>query len=72
MRVLNAAEVRAALPITEAIAAMRWAYIACSSGQAILPSRTQFGWPVGDSVSLIMPAFVGVCPESRPRYITAW
>ena len=65
MQVLNATDVRAALPMREAIDAVRWAYIACSVGQAILPPRTQLEPPAGDSVCLVMPAFVAASPDIR-------
>jgi ornithine cyclodeaminase len=58
MLLLNAEEIRKALPMKEAIEAMKSAYAALSSGKAVVPLRTRL--PISDSeaLSLFMPAFV--------------
>lgn len=57
LRVLNAAEVRAALPMAAAIAAMKSAFAQLARGEAALPLRTQLDLPAHDAVAVIMPAY---------------
>lgn len=54
MRILTADDVRAALPMTAAIAAMREAFAALSAGRVQVPARTHISTPGG--VFLAMPA----------------
>jgi ornithine cyclodeaminase len=63
MRILDADAVRAALPMSEAIAAVRWAYIAYASGQARMPPRIHLPLLSESSVSLVMPALVFASPD---------
>lgn len=56
IRVLSAADVRAALPMSEAIEAMRHAYGQLSAGKAIAPPRQHITSDKG--VTLIMPAYL--------------
>ncbi len=58
MLILNATEVRKALPMAETITAMKSAYLALSTGQAEMPLRARLPIPPQDAVSLFMPAFV--------------
>ena len=58
MLILNAAEVRQALPMPEAIAAMKQAFAALSDGRAIVPHRAHLPIARHAGISLIMPAFV--------------
>ena len=58
MLILNAAEVRAVLPMAGAIQAMKSAFAALHSGQAQVPLRAQLPIPPHQAVSLFMPAFV--------------
>jgi ornithine cyclodeaminase len=58
MLILNAAEVRAALPMAQAIQAMKSAFTALRDGRAQVPLRTQLPIPPHEAVSLFMPAFV--------------
>ncbi|MEP7357230.1 MAG: ornithine cyclodeaminase, partial [Anaerolineales bacterium] len=53
---LSAADLRAALPMPAAIAAMRAAYMAVSSGQADVPQRIALAVPEADGLALFMPA----------------
>lgn len=57
LRLLSANEMREALPMAEAIAGMKRAFIQLSSGAALLPLRThmQLG---ADGTTLIMPAYL--------------
>ena len=58
MLLLTAEDVRKALPMNEAIEAMKNAYAALSSGTAIVPLRTRLPIPQSEALSLFMPAFV--------------
>ena len=58
MLVLTAEDVRQALPMKEAIEAMKTAYASLSSGNAIVPLRTRLSLPNSEAISLFMPAFV--------------
>jgi ornithine cyclodeaminase len=53
---LSAADIRAALPMPAAIAAMRAAFTALSTGQADVPLRTALAVPEAGGTSLFMPA----------------
>ena len=63
MRILDADAVRAALPMSEAIAAVRWAYIAYSTGQVTMPARLHLPLPEEQAISLVMPALVAASPD---------
>lgn len=58
MLILNATEVRQALPMNTAIAAMKDAYASLSDGTAVAPLRTRLPIPSRDAVSLFMPAYM--------------
>ena len=58
MLILNATEVRQALPMNDAIAAMKDAYAALSNGTAVAPLRTHLPIPSHNAVSLFMPAYM--------------
>ncbi|MBI3865072.1 MAG: ornithine cyclodeaminase [Planctomycetia bacterium] len=58
MLILNADEVRRALPMPQAIDAMKQAFAAYSGGRAVVPARTHLSVPQHAGVSLIMPSFV--------------
>jgi ornithine cyclodeaminase/alanine dehydrogenase-like protein (mu-crystallin family) len=58
MLILNADEVRKALPMREAIEAMKRAYASLSDGKAEVPLRMRISIPAQDAVSLFMPAYV--------------
>jgi len=58
LRVLSADDVRAALPMPDAILAMKDAYRQFSSGQADVPLRSRLEIPEMGGVSLFMPAFL--------------
>lgn len=59
MLILNAQDVRKALPMREAIEAMKAAYAALSDGTAVVPLRTRLPIPATEALSLFMPAYVG-------------
>lgn len=58
MLILNAAEVRQALPMAECIEAMKQAYAALSGGKAQVPLRMRLPVTANDGMSIFMPAFV--------------
>lgn len=58
MLILTAAEVQKALPMKDAIEAMKRAYASLSDGKADVPLRTRLSVPSQDAVSLFMPAYV--------------
>ena len=58
MLILTADEVRKALPMGEAIEAMKKAYASLSGGTAQVPLRTRLPLPGSEALSLFMPAYV--------------
>ena len=56
--ILTAHDVRAALPMPDAIESMRKAFGMLSSGQADVPPRTAIEMPKHDAVTLFMPAYL--------------
>jgi alanine dehydrogenase len=58
MLLLTAEDVRKALPMKEAIEAMKTAYASLSGGTAVVPLRTGIPIPNSEALSLFMPAFV--------------
>ncbi len=58
MLVLTADDVRKALPMQDAIEAMKKAYASLSDGRAVVPLRTRLPVPPHDGLSLFMPAYV--------------
>src|SRR4051812_7862488 len=63
MLILNAADVRAALPMADAIRAVRWGYEAWSAGLVVMPLRLHLDLPGTEAVSIVMPAFVPAHPD---------
>ena len=58
MLLLTAEDIRKALPMREAIEAMKNAYASLSNGTAVVPLRTRLPIPGSEALSLFMPAFV--------------
>src|SRR4026209_2878729 len=58
MLILNADDVRRALPMPDAIEAMRHAFVALTERRAVVPHRIHLPVPRNAGVSLIMPSFV--------------
>lgn len=58
MLILNASEVRQALPMPDAISAMKDAYASLSNGTAVVPLRTRLPIPGREAISLFMPAYM--------------
>jgi alanine dehydrogenase len=63
MLILTAEEVRKALPMKEAIEAMKKAYASLSDGTALVPLRTRLPIPGSEALSLFMPAYVSAQEE---------
>lgn len=60
---LSAADVRQALPMPEAISAMRDAFAQLASGQVVMPPRTHVDIPKHDGVALFMPSYSPVADQ---------
>lgn len=58
MLILNADDVRRALPMRDAIEAMKQAFAALSSGRATVPARAHLQMDRNAGISLFMPAYV--------------
>jgi len=58
MLILNADEVRQALPMDQTIAAMKDAFASLSNGTAVVPLRTRLPISQHDALSLFMPAYM--------------
>jgi ornithine cyclodeaminase/alanine dehydrogenase-like protein (mu-crystallin family) len=58
MLILNANEVRQALPMAECVAAMKQAYAALSGGKAEVPLRMRLPVTANEGMAIFMPAFV--------------
>lgn len=58
MLILTADDVRKALPMRDAIQAMKSAYASLSDGRAVVPLRTRLPVPPHEGLSLFMPAYV--------------
>src|SRR5829696_4394612 len=58
MLILTADDVRKALPMNQAIQAMKDAFTSLSNGTAEVPLRTRLAIPNSEALSLFMPAFV--------------
>ena len=58
MLILNAEDVRRALPMRDAIEAMKQAFAALSAGRAIVPPRAHLTMDRNAGISLFLPAYV--------------
>ena len=70
IRILSAADVRAALPMPKAIDAMRHAYSQLSAGEAIAPPRQHISTDKG--VTLIMPAYLPECSDFGIKVVSVY
>ena len=61
----NAMTCEKALPMDEAIQAMKEAYASLSNGTAVVPLRTRLPIPDSEALSLFMPAFVNSRMETH-------
>ena len=78
LRLLSAAEVRSAMPMAEAIRAVRQAFVELSAGRATMPVRARVDVPSRSGISLYMPGYlagahqlatkiVGIFPDNLTR-----
>jgi len=58
MLILNADDIRQALPMKTAIAGMKSAFAAFSSGKSQVPQRTQLPVTAHEGISIVMPALL--------------
>ncbi len=70
LRIISAADVRQALPMSEAIKAMRSAYGQLSAGQADVPLRSRLETDQG--LLLLMPAFLRQSRELGFKMVSIW
>jgi len=70
MRILTAKDVRAAITMPEAIAAVRAGFIALSAGKAEVPLRTVLNTP--DGLTLYMPAYIQGEPVSTVKVVSVY
>jgi ornithine cyclodeaminase len=63
--ILNATDIRQALPMSLAIDAMKDAFAAFSDGQAVVPPRIQLPIARHSAVGLVMPSFVDAATTER-------
>lgn len=70
LRILTAADVRAALPMAQAIEVMRSAFGQLSANQATVPLRTRLQTDKG--LMLLMPAFLGQSRELGLKMVSIW
>jgi alanine dehydrogenase len=67
MIILNAKDVHRALPMPQAVQAMKRAFAALTDGQAEVPLRARLSVPPYQAVSLFMPAFVDAKPNDTSQ-----
>lgn len=70
--VLNAEEVRKALPMKRAIEAMTEAYMQLSAGKSQVPLRARINLPQVDGVALFMPAFLESSQELGMKIVSVF
>jgi len=70
MRILSADDVRAAITMPDAIAAVREGFIALSTGRATVPVRTML--PMPDGLTLYMPAYIHGEPVSTVKIVSVY
>ena len=70
MLVLSAADLRALVPMADAIAAVRDAFVALSAGRAVVPVRTAVALPSPGAVFLAMPASLPGLPAMGAKLVS--
>lgn len=70
IRILSADDVRTALPMAEAVAAMREAFARLALGEVILPARTHLDVPEHHGVALVMPSVLPAVARIGVKVIT--
>jgi ornithine cyclodeaminase len=72
LRILNAAEVRQALPMSAVIEAMKAAFNQFSAGQADVPLRSRILLPQQNGVALFMPAYLPQSDDLAVKVVTVF
>lgn len=72
LRILSAAEVRQALPMSAAIEGMKAAFSQFSTGQAHVPLRSRIPVPEQDGVALFMPAHLFQSDDLAVKVVTVF
>lgn len=72
LRVLSGAEVRRAVSMAEAIAAVKQAYIQLSAGEAVVPLRTPVPVDKRGGVTLFMPAYLGASDALGAKIVSVF
>jgi ornithine cyclodeaminase/alanine dehydrogenase-like protein (mu-crystallin family) len=72
LRILNANEVRQALPMIEAIAGMKAAFAQLSQGQAEVPLRSRVPVPAHNGVSIFMPAYLAESDDLAVKVVSVF
>jgi len=72
LKILSAENVRQALPMAEAIAGMKEAYIQLSAGQATVPLRSRIDVPAHDGISLTMPAYLASSGDMAVKIVSVY
>ena len=72
LRVLTADDVRRALPMATAVAAMKEAYRQFSAGQADVPLRSRLEVSAHDGVTLVMPAYLRRTGELAVKIVSVF
>ena len=70
LRILSAADVRQAITMAEAIAAVREAYVQLSTGQAVVPLRTPVPVDRRGAVTLFMPAYLATSDAMAVKIVS--
>jgi len=72
LRVLSANDVRQALPMRQAIEAMKSAFAQLSAGQANVPLRTALQVPPHNGVTLFMPAYLATDNQMAVKIVSVF
>jgi ornithine cyclodeaminase len=72
IRVLSAADLQRALPMPEAIEAVKEAYLQLSTGQATVPLRTPLDIPRYEGLALFMPAYLASSDELGLKVVSVF
>ena len=72
LRILNAAEVRQALPMAAAIEGMKAAFSQFSAEQADVPLRSRISIPGHEGVALFMPAYLAQSDDLAVKVVTVF
>jgi len=70
LRILSAADLRAALPMPQAIAAMRRAFSQVSAGQVVMPARARLHTDAG--LTLFMPAYLRASGDFAVKVVSVY